>query len=126
MQRGTLFLALVASHLISPSSSTAALRGTGAGSGDDENDGRNIISSGGGRKISSANADYVHEKRSSRVNLFDSDDGGRSRSALDKESRIIGGTFASTSEFPYLVSMQDFGHFCGGSLIAPDIVLTAA
>jgi len=45
---------------------------------------------------------------------------------LDKQSRIIGGSAASSDEFEFLVSMQDFGHYCGGSLIAPDVVLTAA
>lgn len=44
-----------------------------------------------------------------------------------KESRIIGGSETGNNEFPYAVSIQDmFGHFCGGTLIAPNIVLTAA
>jgi len=42
-------------------------------------------------------------------------------------SRIIGGYSAGTTRFKYIVSMKDrIGHFCGGSLIAPDVVLTAA
>jgi len=46
---------------------------------------------------------------------------------LKKEARIIGGTESSVGEFDYSVSMQDKkGHFCGGSLITPNMVLTAA
>ncbi|KAL3803204.1 hypothetical protein HJC23_003479 [Cyclotella cryptica] len=45
----------------------------------------------------------------------------------DAKIRIIGGSLASVSRFSYAVSLQDtWGHFCGGSLIAPDVVLTAA
>eukprot|EP01082_Thalassiosira_pseudonana_P003005 g3497.t1 g3497 contig12:2188440-2189856(-) len=41
--------------------------------------------------------------------------------------RIIGGDEADVGRYPYIVSLQDnVGHFCGGSLIAPDVVLTAA
>ena len=44
-----------------------------------------------------------------------------------KNTRIIGGSQTSNTRFPYAVSIQDdIGHFCGGSLIAPDMVLTAA
>lgn len=41
---------------------------------------------------------------------------------------IVGGDLAARDEFPYIVSLQEgfFGHFCGGSLIASDWVLTAA
>ena len=46
---------------------------------------------------------------------------------LDKDPRIIGGVEASGNEFPFSVSMQDnIGHFCGGSLIPHNLVLTAA
>ena len=46
---------------------------------------------------------------------------------IKKDPRIIGGSNAGSSEFPWAVSMQDrIGHFCGGSLIASNIVLTAA
>lgn len=45
----------------------------------------------------------------------------------DKDSRIVGGQSANNGEFDYSVSMQDNqGHFCGGSLISPTMVLTAA
>ena len=44
-----------------------------------------------------------------------------------KESRIIGGTRAMDGEYPYAVSLQDEkGPYCGASLIAPDMLLTAA
>jgi secreted trypsin-like serine protease len=45
----------------------------------------------------------------------------------DDTTRIIGGTELSLGERPWMVSLQEGGfHFCGGSLIAPDWVLTAA
>ncbi|KYB29321.1 serine protease P23 [Tribolium castaneum] len=45
--------------------------------------------------------------------------------SLDK--RIIGGTFAEISTVPYQVSLQNnYGHFCGGSIIHKSYILTAA
>jgi len=45
--------------------------------------------------------------------------------ALD--NRIIGGTQAVDGRYPYAVSLRDnLGHFCGGSLLAPNVVLSAA
>lgn len=45
------------------------------------------------------------------------------------DKQIVGGVDASNQDFPFMVSLQvkegQF-HFCGGSLIAPDVVLTAA
>jgi trypsin len=47
-----------------------------------------------------------------------------------KSSLIVGGTEPIEDSFPYIVSFQDYlggvGHFCGGSLIAKDVVITAA
>lgn len=41
--------------------------------------------------------------------------------------KIVGGTDAERGEFPYIVSLQgSWGHFCGGSLISENWVLTAA
>lgn len=47
----------------------------------------------------------------------------------DINQQIVGGTDASNQDFPFMVSLQakrEQIHFCGGSLIAPDVVLTAA
>ncbi|KAL7549572.1 hypothetical protein ACHAWF_012839 [Thalassiosira exigua] len=48
--------------------------------------------------------------------------------ALSSSTRIIGGAEAETGHFPYVVSFQNYAsqHFCGGSLIGRDVVLTAA
>jgi trypsin len=47
--------------------------------------------------------------------------------ARPDDTRIIGGKEAIEDRFPYHVSLQDSGgHFCGGSLILKDVVLTAA
>jgi len=44
-----------------------------------------------------------------------------------RHHRIIGGDEATEDRFSYAVSLSDdWGHFCGGSLIAPDVVLSAA
>ena len=47
------------------------------------------------------------------------------------ENRIVGGTIAKTDRFPYFTSVvstdQDgYYYLCGGTLIAPDVVMTAA
>ncbi len=43
------------------------------------------------------------------------------------ENRIVGGTPAAAGEFPFIVSLQrGSSHFCGGSLIKKNWVLTAA
>ena len=42
-------------------------------------------------------------------------------------NRIIGGNEVPARRFSYTVSLADsFGSFCGGSVIAPDVILTAA
>lgn len=43
------------------------------------------------------------------------------------KGRIVNGADASDGQFPYMVSLRyAFGHFCGGSLISADWVLTAS
>ncbi len=52
---------------------------------------------------------------------------GRALGLFDGSARIIGGDPAVEDRYPYAVSLSDdLGHFCGGSLIARDVVLTAA
>jgi hypothetical protein len=42
-------------------------------------------------------------------------------------TRIIGGNVADAGRFAYTVLFQDWlGHFCGGSIIARDVILSAA
>ncbi|KAL3930806.1 MAG: hypothetical protein SGBAC_011604 [Bacillariaceae sp.] len=48
--------------------------------------------------------------------------GEKETRAGGKEPRIVGGTAATAGEFPYYVSLVN----CGGSLIGPKVVLTAA
>lgn len=42
------------------------------------------------------------------------------------DPRIIGGSEATQGRYPFAASLQDGGHFCGGSLITKNVVLTAA
>lgn len=43
------------------------------------------------------------------------------------QTKIIGGSSPPQGRFPYIASLTYFGsHLCGGSLIAPDVILTAA
>lgn len=44
------------------------------------------------------------------------------------EPKIIDGVDTQPGRYPYAVSLQEFGgnHVCGGTLIAPDVILTAA
>jgi trypsin len=69
--------------------------------------------------------------RGSHASLFASTLQSHDKSTEDSSSpdnnRIIGGSQTSSSRYPYAVSIQDdIGHFCGGSLIASDMILTAA
>jgi trypsin len=51
----------------------------------------------------------------------------RSATADPEEERIIGGAEATPNKNKFVASLQDkMGHFCGGSLITRNVVLTAA
>ena len=52
-----------------------------------------------------------------QLDIFDNND----------TNRIINGEEAPEGRYSYAVSLQDnYGHFCGGTLIVPDVVLSAA
>ncbi|KAL7496961.1 hypothetical protein ACHAWT_008385 [Skeletonema menzelii] len=65
---------------------------------------------------------------SAEARLFDKTrDMNRARETEEDTDRIINGVEAQEDRYPYMVSLQDDqGHFCGASLIATDIVLSAA
>ena len=73
-----------------------------------------------------AEASGLHQKQ----NKVDSDK--PSRTGLNRYSgfasnRIINGVETNQNEYPFAVSLQDsMGHFCGGSLITKNVVLSAA
>jgi len=73
---------------------------------------------------------------SSSIDYSSRDDGGSgettantvimTNSSISKDDRIINGEKAEKDRYPYSVSLHYRGHFCGGSLIGNDVVLTAA
>jgi len=66
-----------------------------------------------------------HSTQSSARSIRRRRDASNAERELD--ARIIGGSEANEDRYSYAVSFQDdIGHFCGGSLIAQDVVLTAA
>lgn len=73
-----------------------------------------------------ANAAGVHVS-STRLGGGSSETRDQPAQARILESRIINGINAPVDRYPYTVSLQlEERHFCGGSLVAPDIVLSAA
>ncbi|KAL7529515.1 hypothetical protein ACHAWF_003008 [Thalassiosira exigua] len=64
--------------------------------------------------------------------LQGSSDDGQSQSSstpleLDKHLRIVNRVPAEEDKYPFVVSLQDrWGHFCGGTMVSRDVVLTAA
>ncbi len=65
---------------------------------------------------------------SAYVNLAEDFECGEiSRGSRRLFARVMGGTHADITDFPHAVSLQKNGeHYCAGTLIAPDFVLTAA
>ena len=131
-------LALVVSYAISTTASgtTGLLRGGRDDFVVDKEDSGNEVTN---------NVD-VHKKRShTKNNIFDNNNPSPpsklpSSAAVStsttstimhpKQTRIIGGTTvadSTSSNYQYIVSIQDvYSHYCAGTLIAPDVVLTAA
>jgi trypsin len=135
-------VALIVSYAISTtaSSTTPLLRG-------DRDDVLVIDKEDSGINNDLANNADVHKKRShAKNNIFDdnpsppsklpssitvSKSSSTSTIIYPKQTRIIGGTTVSSSElsssYQYIVSIQDiYSHYCAGTLIASDVVLTAA
>ena len=97
-------------------------RNHGHGGADDDND---IIAS----SLSSSSERLRTQERA--LNTLDDIDNiissSSSKGVVAPELKIIGGIPATTDRYPYLVSLTYFGtSICGGSLVATDMVLTAA
>lgn len=53
--------------------------------------------------------------------------GVNARMGVSRQSRIVGGTNAASGDWPWQVSLHVQGtHVCGGSIITPDWIVTAA
>ncbi len=74
---------------------------------------------------------YVSESNSTKV--ISSDSNTRDVSRQDERELIVGGIFSPIYRYPYMVTIRYSSesssttlHSCGGTLIAPDVILTAA
>ena len=65
---------------------------------------------------------------SAEARLFDNTrEMNRARETEEDTDRIINGVEAQEDRYSYMVSLKDNqGHFCGASLVAQDLVLSAA
>ncbi len=73
-------------------------------------------------------ADNVELNRVKKADVAAVETSSLARPRLAGQEKIVGGIEAVKGEFPFIVSLQGSygGHFCGGSLIKKDWVLTAA
>jgi len=70
------------------------------------------------------NASSERSKQSRSISLSEPE---HQSNQVKRDSRIINGQEANPNRYAFAVSLQDGGsHFCGGSLIAKNVVLTAA
>jgi len=84
--------------------------------------------SGKSRKRSDGSKDDTPNRTPNRRSSDSSSSSSGGRSSRNyREARIIGGSEAIEDYYSFTVALQDsVGFFCGGSLIAKDVVLTAA
>jgi V8-like Glu-specific endopeptidase len=67
---------------------------------------------------------HVRRRKLRYSYVFSRDDGDN---ILEREKRVVGGQIAVANRYPYYAYLKgEKGISCGGTLIAPDIVLTAA
>ncbi|KAM3956916.1 trypsin-like [Aphomia sociella] len=75
------------------------------------------------RRIPSRSYQYLHEMRSPEQFSHIEDENKNSSKGVPLQWRIVGGKQVSITEVPYQVM---YGKYCGGTIIAPEWVLTAA
>ena len=81
------------------------------------------------RRLRDANTNNRHHQQQRRGADYDAKDIDMDSSMVevDPDLKIIGGVLATTERYPYLASLTYFGtSICGGSLVAKDMILTAA
>ncbi|XP_013174693.1 PREDICTED: trypsin 3A1-like [Papilio xuthus] len=75
------------------------------------------------RRVPPRNYFYVHESVDRERLLASGNAANTNNTEVDVKFRIVGGKIVSITEVPYQVL---YGRYCGGSLIAPQWVITAA